>query len=532
MKITVQHILELIDTLEKGVPFDYVKPGGNKAVLVSVDFEKKEVSAKRVSEDGNEQSVKFIEANLELIENDVVENKPFSMDKVFNNGGNARSVIEALLARTAEFHACWINRHKHLVWIPSKVHDAGAASVIEVKDIPAPVYVKPANTMQTIYFGTPGSGKSHTVREKVKEFNGMLFRTTFHPDTDYASFVGSYKPVVKSTGKSIPTDYTQKQLADLLKKEYAEAADKVTALLSFSLRYVGYFNGTIAKFSKKEFLTDANLSESYSAEITKMVNLYDWLVESGMVSESNVISYEFVPQAFTDAYVEAWKDTDKPVFLVIEEINRGNCAQIFGDLFQLLDRDKNGYSEYSIQAEADLKKYLDNRLGEDQPGIADGKLRLPSNFHILATMNTSDQSLFPMDSAFKRRWDWEYVPIEPENPKSQFTISIGDKNYDWKSFLTAANDHIKEVSESEDKQMGNFFIKDDIKEKDFVSKVMFYIWSEVCKDEYRARSFFHYKDGNNDEFSFNQLFKNEGGKTVIDTGILQGFMNFLGVPEK
>lgn len=305
-------------------------------------------------------------------------------------------------------------------------------------------------TLQVIYFGTPGCGKSHAVKEFVTSHPGIEIRTTFHPDTDYASFVGAYKP------------------------------------------------------SK----------------------------------DANGITYKFVPQAFTKAYCKAWKNPDTPVYLIIEEINRGNCAQIFGDLFQLLDRDE-GVSEYPVSPDTDLEEYLKSELirldaGEviGTDGIEDNKLVLPSNLHILATMNTSDQSLFPMDSAFKRRWNWIYVPIDAENPDSQFVIDLGGKKYEWSKFLVAANEHIKDVSESEDKQMGNFFIKDDIKEKDFVSKVMFYLWSEVCKDEYRARSFFHYKDGNNDEFSFNQLFKNEGGKTVIDTAILQGFMNFLGVPEK
>ncbi len=137
-----------------------------------------------------------------------------------------------------------------------------------------------------------------------------------------------------------------------------------------------------------------------------------------------------------------------------------------------------------------------------------------------------------MDSAFKRRWSWEYVPINETNEKSQFTITLDDKEYEWSKFLAIANEHIKDVSDSEDKQMGNFFIKGDIEIEEFVSKVMFYLWSEVCKDEYRARSFFHWKDGNNDEFSFNQLFKSENGKTVINTEILKGFMQFLGVPEK
>jgi hypothetical protein len=305
-------------------------------------------------------------------------------------------------------------------------------------------------TLQVIYFGTPGCGKSHAVKEFVTSHPGIEIRTTFHPDTDYASFVGAYKPS-KDTGG---------------------------------------------------------------------------------------ITYKYVPQAFTKAYCKAWKNPDTPVYLIIEEINRGNCAQIFGDLFQLLDRDE-GVSEYPVSPDTDLEEYLKTELvrldsGEviGTDGIEDNKLTLPANLHILATMNTSDQSLFPMDSAFKRRWNWIYVPIDADNPESQFVITLGDKKYEWGKFLIAANEHIKDVSESEDKQMGNFFIKDDIKTKDFVSKVMFYLWSEVCKDEYRARSFFHYKDGNNDEFSFNQLFKNENRKTVIDVAILHGFMSFLGVPEK
>lgn len=300
--------------------------------------------------------------------------------------------------------------------------------------------------LQIIYFGTPGSGKSHMVKDLVAPFSLATFRTTFHPDSDYASFVGAYKP--KKVGDSL--------------------------------------------------------------------------------------TYEFIPQAFTNAYVEAWKDTSKPVYLVIEEINRGNCAQIFGDLFQLLDRDEYGKSEYKIKADTDLREYLEglNVLGIGHEGIINGELSLPGNLHIYATMNTSDQSLFPMDSAFKRRWNWVYVPIEPENPKSQFIITIDNKKYDWSKFLVAANERIKDVSESEDKQMGNFFIKEDIDKDEFICKVMFYLWSEVCKDEYHARSFFHYKDGNNDEFSFNELFQKDAAGVKKDVALLQGFMSFLGVPEK
>lgn len=298
--------------------------------------------------------------------------------------------------------------------------------------------------LQTIYFGAPGSGKSHMVAQdlsEVKEEN--IFRTTFHPDYDYASFVGCYKPEM----------------------------------------------------------------------------------------EGGKIKYAFTPQVFTNAYVRAWEHTDEDVYLVIEEINRGNCAQIFGDLFQLLDRKDDGTSEYPIHADNDLAIYLQDTLSDDaKQGIAEGKLCLPANLHIIATMNTSDQSLFPMDSAFKRRWDWEYIPIDysDEVKSGQFVITINDKNYKWVTFLDAVNRHIRDLTHSEDKQMGNFFIKNSIEKEAFKSKVMAYLWHEVCKDEYGTQgNFFRsYEEEKKDvkEFSFNGLYEKD------DDLLLQGFMAYLGVP--
>lgn len=253
-----------------------------------------------------------------------------------------------------------------------------------------------------------------------------------------------------------------------------------------------------------------------------------------------------------------------PQFLVIEEINRGNCAQVFGDLFQLLDR-KMGYSEYPIDADEDIRNSLlsedtdeDPSFGEeglqfteDQKNainaiyqkegvpfrdvandIAKGKiLVLPPNLYIWATMNTSDQSLFPMDSAFKRRWAWEYVPIDYANEESGiFTITIGKKVYPWHDFLRIINDKIKKVTSSEDKQMGNFFIKQSIDEKEFKDKVMFYLWSEVGKDNYQTNdALFHcYKPGTKDkiEFSFNELYASDNIQK------LQDFMDILGEEAK
>ena len=319
-------------------------------------------------------------------------------------------------------------------------------------------------TLQQIFYGAPGTGKSHEVKKLTGELLENeeevdlpnVFRTTFHPDTDYASFVGCYKPTMKPT-------------------------------------------------------TDAAKTLSGKEE---------------------EIVYEFVPQVFTNAYVYAYT-TQEPTYLVIEEINRGNCAQIFGDLFQLLDR-KNGKSEYKIKADNDLAKYLREQLGADSEGIQDGKLCLPANLHILATMNTSDQSLFPMDSAFKRRWDWEYVPINYGTgvQSGSFVITIGDKSYSWVDFIKQVNEKIFDLTQSEDKQMGNFFIKHYINEDGFKSKVMFYLWYEVLRDETENNKYFFYKKTTVDsrEVSSKFTFKDLYGDQATET--LQQFMEYLKVSPK
>lgn len=293
---------------------------------------------------------------------------------------------------------------------------------------------------QIIYYGCPGSGKSHMVKEITNTIDpNYVFRTTFHPDTDYASFVGCYKPRMND----------------------------------------------------------------------------------------GVIEYSFTPQIFTNAYIKAWEDTSKPIYLIIEEINRGNCAQIFGDLFQLLDRDKvTGKSEYPIKADKDLVAHIEKVLGVGHEGIKNGELCLPSNLIIYATMNTSDQSLFPMDSAFKRRWDWEYVPINysKDIDSGKFVIEIDDEKYSWVEFLKSVNDKIYDATNSEDKQMGNFFIKKSIKANEFVNKVMFYLWNEVCKEEYGTqRNFFRKGKEGKTEFKFTELFSDN------QATILKEFMTSLGV---
>lgn len=389
-----------------------------------------------------------------------------------------------------------------------------------------PIYAE-----QVIYYGCPGSGKSYKVKDITEKVDkNFVFRTTFHPDTDYASFVGCYKPRTQASGdlkKQLVLDY------DGLVEKFKEYLEVKPTNITKACTLFGYdYYESIVKMQEDNVHTIPMLV----AEAYKDGSTYDSQVRAGMSvyetstpvkSSEKSIVYEFCPQVFTNAYVQAWQNLDRPVYLIIEEINRGNCAQIFGDLFQLLDRNDEGYSEYKVTADKDLADYLKGVLGAEHEGVKDGKLCLPPNLIIYATMNTSDQSLFPMDSAFKRRWDWEYVPIEygADKKSYNFIITIGDKEYRWVGFLKIVNDKIYDATNSEDKQMGNFFIKKSIDAATFVNKVMFYLWNEVCKEEYGTqRNFFRKGKEGKDEFKFTELFGSNR-----DT-ILNEFMSSLNVP--
>lgn len=341
--------------------------------------------------------------------------------------------------------------------------------------------------LQQIFYGAPGTGKSHTIKEQTE--NEDVVRTTFHPDTDYSTFVGAYKP----TTKTVP----------------------VTTVIG-----------------------------------TKAVAVED---ENGKPMTEDKIVYEFVSQAFLQAYISAWKkygtieenEEPKDEYLVIEEINRGNCAQIFGDLFQLLDRGEEGFSEYPIKADADMKKQLAKELSgltiRDKDSInalfKGGKdivaqvlngetLLLPNNLYIWATMNTSDQSLFPIDSAFKRRWDWQYVPIS--NAGKNWVIEVNGAKYDWWQFLEAINDRVYEATYSEDKKLGYFFCKakDGVITADkFVSKVIFYLWNDVFKDsEFDGDAF---RDENGDKLSFDKFYSANGNEVKVNEEKVELFLKKL-----
>lgn len=343
--------------------------------------------------------------------------------------------------------------------------------------------------LQQIYYGAPGTGKSKTIKDLT--FGESVIRTTFHPDSDYASFVGTYKPITEEV-----------------------------------------------------VLRDCNGKKVIDEETNEVV-------------KEERIAYKFIPQAFLEAYVEAWKKlgSSKKQFLIIEEINRGNCAQIFGDLFQLLDRNEYGFSDYPIVADKDMQKYLEKEFegweitNKDEINQLYGeanmvnlimkgeRLVLPSNLYIWATMNTSDQSLFPIDSAFKRRWDWKYVPIREGRDKEtnaplNWYINTGDKQYKWWSFISKVNELIGSLTNSEDKKLGYFFCKAKDGEIDadlFVSKVIFYLWNDVFKDYG-----FDDKDFQDEEgkiLSFDRFYEDVNGVTNVNVANVELFLENLGVDE-
>ena len=377
------------------------------------------------------------------------------------------------------------------VWVTNAIQpvdDGKEKGFEELKDISIS---NTSQSRQIIYYGAPGTGKSHAINTLTS--TKSVIRTTFHPDSDYSTFVGAYKPTTEE------------------KERYNDSGVPVI-----------YHDG------------------KYKGEPIK----------------DKVIVYDFVEQAFLKAYEEAWKkffanpDAPEDEFLVIEEINRGNCAQIFGDLFQLLDRNQYGYSEYPITADNDISKHLKDVFAKAQlhlddhdvinnmynPGDGDVAqkvlngdiLLLPNNLYIWATMNTSDQSLFPIDSAFKRRWDWKYQPItkgmDADGHDLNWRLEIDDEHqYDWWSVICNINSKIiGKLTKSEDKKLGYFFCKansEGVIDKDiFVEKVLFYLWNEILKDYEPSQDFLKDESlkGENDGYlSYDLFYDTTSGKAKI-----------------
>lgn len=385
------------------------------------------------------------------------------------------SIEDGFISKIVEYNYFWIPSNKDNFNLSTKEY----ISYMDMADTPYNIVEfnkeqdKKVNnnlldySIQQIYYGAPGTGKSFEVKDITKRYPTV--RTTFHPDSDYSTFVGAYKPVMEET-------------------------------------------------------------PVYGAQGVE-------------VAKEKRITYTFVKQSFLKAYLGAWQkyakgsETIEPQFLVIEEINRGNCAQIFGDLFQLLDRSDNGFSTYPIEADSDLQNEIKDAFGEGgeyaienelnvdnavdnytsnygktlSDDIKNGRvLLLPNNLYIWATMNTSDQSLFPIDSAFKRRWDWRYIKIIDAH--KGWKIQCGNEYCDWWTLVKNINTRIAKETSSDDKKLGYFFCKppkdsDTITEDKFVGKVLFYLWNDVFKDG--DISLFKVSDDEKAEICFDAFYGND-----------------------
>ncbi len=319
---------------------------------------------------------------------------------------------------------------------------------------------------QIIYFGAPGTGKSHYVKEKLLSVRSeRIFRVTIHPEYSYSDFIGQILPVN------------------------------------------GNLNGSI--------------------------------------------DFIFQPGPFTRALVEAYDDTSKNVYLILEEMSRGNIAAIFGDIFQLLDRDNHFKSKYSIR---------NKNIADLIPHLNTDEIILPSNFNIIGTVNVNDQNVFPMDTAFKRRFDWEYITSLPikkssgvidsklNNAKIIVNIDNNSSNSietNWQSFYTSLNSFITDkelgMGKNEDKQLGQFFIEfnNDLVEDSYSpdssisnvanskinkiiqNKLLLYLWQDVQGNQTfnNSRRIF-----DKDIRSFDDLYSKFGREKVYSDDFIEKFL--------
>lgn len=258
------------------------------------------------------------------------------------------------------------------------------------------------NFSQIIYYGVPGSGKSHKIDEETENLpDDQKMRVVYHPEYTNADFIGQILPVM----------------------------------------------------------------------------------------EGNGVRYAFKSGAFTKILIEALKNPSKPYYLIIEEINRGNAAAIFGEIFQLLDRGSDGWSSYCI-----MNDYINYEIRKSVPELnwtENTGVRLPPNLSLLATMNTSDQNVFTLDNAFQRRWDMQLVPNEcSDTNQMEATITVANQKITWKDFQQTINSVIGEkaneggLSSMEDKRLGCWFVKaenKEIKADLFSNKVLKYLWDDAFK---------------------------------------------------
>lgn len=361
-----------------------------------------------------------------------------------------------------------------------------------------------------IIFGAPGTGKSFLLDTEMKsllgdEQKGNFERVTFHPDYTYANFVGTYKPVMKDNGSNANVD--------------KEVASVISVLTDVNKTSQDKYDELISDFKTKKLTTrlpillglvhDTNpITETIDGDSTSNNNnvefnhgraIRPYVMFKDPHASTQDISYEYVPGPFMRVLAKAMKNKEQTYVLLIEEINRANVSAVFGDIFQLLDRDSKGDSQYCISTSNDMRQYLARELVVKESDVA--TIKIPSNMYIWATMNSADQGVFPMDTAFKRRWDFHYIDIDAGEDKIEsLCVNINNKDIVWNNLRKAINNFLAKNGVNEDKLMGPFFIpvnnlidskdKNTIDNAKFISafknKVLMYLFEDAARQKRKA----------------------------------------------
>ena len=274
----------------------------------------------------------------------------------------------------------------------------------------------------------------------------------------------------------------------------------------------------------------------FRTTIYRDYSYYDFIGNIMPVTKEGKVSYEFVPGIFTTALCTALRTQDRniDVYLILEEMSRGDIASIFGDIFQLLDRDDTGKSMYGINNKSIFEYLILNGVIK-----AGHKIIIPSNLHIIGTVNTSDQNVNVIDTAFKRRFDFKYIGVDPihvdgkdDEYVNNFDIQFTDTDtYEWVKLYQAINHIIiHDLGLAEDKQLGPFFLKDkglkdkgdnDANREQVADKLLHYLWQDVERVSYTGASLF-----DDSIKSFSQLystFKNK--KNILSESVKQAYGN-------
>lgn len=507
---------------ERGVTWNYAIANGMKYFCIGVNDTVDKYNDYSFSLECNESDIEKISGTLNgsrngpgnqiIIPNDYVPSK--GVERIVNKLG---IYITAVHKDNLLDYLTYYDNRPYMENAALANLDELVGDIYEEREDPFKTGYESPFSRNRILFGAPGTGKSFTINRDRVELLGIeneddYERVTFHPDYSYANFVGTYKPVMVDDSAEIISLATEKEVLAVLTDETKTAQEKYDQLyerfkgdgLTRLPLLLGLYTDESFKTRKadgSDAAGDNSVERNHGRAIRPYVNL------SKSTNGKKDISYEYVPGPFMRMYVKALKnsktDNIKPFLLIIEEINRANVAAVFGDVFQLLDRGDDFVSEYPIQATEDIKKYLAKELGGNPDDY--NKIKIPDNMFIWATMNSADQGVFPMDTAFKRRWDFTYLGIDDNDQDLQgkYVYLADDKSQkvEWNKLRKAINNFLAKEKINEDKQLGPYFISrsivvpKDSEEIDrdrfintFKNKVIMYLFEDAAKQK-RPRLF-------------------------------------------